>query len=148
MFINIIGFYCILLRPALGSPAEWKRGVAVCWWASLVQLFHLFKKVSDKVAGEGISLEGDKYWVVVRMLELVMLVEEKTSEFGKDRGLLCYCVGCFGMKIDHSMQVTVYLSKDVNWIRGLHSFVKSTPFTITLSWLSVLYSFYIQRKNM
>lgn len=48
------------------------------------------------------------------MLELVMLVEEKTSEFGKDRGLLCYCVGCFGMKIDHSMQVTVYLSKDVN----------------------------------
>lgn len=42
------------------------------------------------------------------MLELLMLVEEKTSEFVKDRGLLCYCVGCFSMKIDDSMWVTHY----------------------------------------
>lgn len=98
-----------LTNPSTWKPgSERKRGVAVRRREILVQIFHLLKKVSDKGCWKGnLPLEGDKYWLVIRNSLTGPIVGDKPSEGLTCRGDCCYCVGCFGMEIDHLMWVTL-----------------------------------------
>lgn len=97
-----------LTKPSTWKPcSESKRGVAV--HRREVQIFHLLKKVSDKGCWKrNLPLEGDKYWLVIRNSWTGPIAGDKPSEGLAIRGDCCYCVGCFGMEIDHLMWVTLH----------------------------------------